>query len=490
MGKDRKFTLYELIEILDAAMEKKLGDVDINNVFAKTIEHPKITGIAGDVVEQSILGFDPDNKAEPDIEVDGELIEVKTTGIRKSKEDFKVFEAKEPVSVTAVSPDTIITETFYESKFWHKIRKILFVFYEYASYDTVTAAEYADFFLRGYEIFQFSTYDKRILKKDWELVQKFIIYLRSQPGFDEIEYARLSHDLRDKLMYIDTAPKWPNPPRFRLKRSLITAIVQEYFAKNPIVDTLTEISDMAELDSLCHSSTNKYKDKTVKELADMFGINITYGKNGKPNKSITERIAVAMLGGKSKKINSLDIFKKAGIMGKTIVFSPTDSRTEDTKLFTIDFDDWTNPDVKFEDSQIYDYFANHQLLFIQFKETIPDNLLESKFLGFKRISFDDKFIFDYAKRIWDIVRDLVFNKKLVETVRLTKDGKQRINKNGTISTELNFPKSKDHENLFMRGTGEDSAHKTLVLNEIRMYQQQVWIRGTDIIALLESKKYL
>ena len=87
MGRDRKFSREELIELLDAAMGKTLGEVDINHVFDKTIGHPKITGIAGDVVEQSILGFDPDNLAEPDIDVDGELIEVKTTGIRKSKTD-------------------------------------------------------------------------------------------------------------------------------------------------------------------------------------------------------------------------------------------------------------------------------------------------------------------------------------------------------------------------------------------------------------------
>lgn len=38
-------------------MNKTLGQVDVNNVFARTITHPKITGIAGDVVEQSILGY-------------------------------------------------------------------------------------------------------------------------------------------------------------------------------------------------------------------------------------------------------------------------------------------------------------------------------------------------------------------------------------------------------------------------------------------------
>ena len=490
MGRDRKFSREELIELLDAAMGKTLGEVDINHVFDKTIGHPKITGIAGDVVEQSILGFDPDNLAEPDIDVDGELIEVKTTGIRKSKTDSSVLEAKEPMSITAVSPNTIVTETFYESKFWHKIRKMLLVYYEYASYETVTAGEYADFFLRGYDIHEFSKYDRRILKSDWELVQKFLIFLREQPDFEEIEYARLSHELRDKLLYIDTAPKWPNPPRFRLKRSVVTAIVQEHFSHHPFEHALEEISGMASLDAKCRTLTAQYKDKTMQELASLFGINITFDRNGNPNKAIAEKIVVKMFGGISEKINSLDLFAKAGIMGKTIVVTNKGGRTEDTKLFTIDFDNWLSDDVSFEDSQIYDYFANHQLLCIQFKETIDGDLLQSKFIGFKRLSFGEEFINTFVKRIWSVVRGTIKSGNLRETICRRKDGSIIYNPSGTVKTEINFPKSADRMKLFLRGTGQDSTKKTLTLCGIQMYQQQVWIRGTDIVELLENKDNL
>jgi len=31
------------------------------------------------------------------------------------------------------------------------------------------------------------------------------------------------------MMYMDTAPKWPNRPRFRLKRAVVTNIVKEHF---------------------------------------------------------------------------------------------------------------------------------------------------------------------------------------------------------------------------------------------------------------------
>ena len=47
------FTEEEVVRILDQVVGKTLGQVDKNNVFDKTKEKPKITGIAGDVIEQS-----------------------------------------------------------------------------------------------------------------------------------------------------------------------------------------------------------------------------------------------------------------------------------------------------------------------------------------------------------------------------------------------------------------------------------------------------
>ena len=320
--------------------------------------------------------------------------------------------------------------------------------------------------------------------------QKFLIYLREQPDFEDIEYARLSSELRDKLLYIDTAPKWPHPPRFRLKRSVVTAIVQEHFSKHPFEHALEEISGMASLDAKCRTLTSQYKDKTIQELADLFGVEVTFDKHGNPNKSIAEKIVVRMFGGTSEKINSLDVFAKAGIMGKTIVLTNKGGRTEDIKLFTINFDEWLSDDISFEDSQIYDYFANHQLLCIEFKETIEGDLLQSRFIGFKRLSFDEDFINIYAKRIWDIVRETIKSGSLRETECRRKDGSIILNPSGTIKTEINFPKSSDNMKLFLRGTGLDSTKKTLNLCGIQMYQQQVWIKGLDIVELLDNREKL
>lgn len=56
MAEMHPYRKKELYQRLKAYLGMTLGEADSNNVFDRTIKHPKITGIAGDVVEQSILG--------------------------------------------------------------------------------------------------------------------------------------------------------------------------------------------------------------------------------------------------------------------------------------------------------------------------------------------------------------------------------------------------------------------------------------------------
>ena len=104
ISKDRCFTKVQLEDILGKVKNKTLGEVDVKNVFATTITNPKVTGIAGMVVEQSVLGYKADNKKEADICVDGVMTEVKTTGLKKLS-DGKLT-AKEPISITQLREKT------------------------------------------------------------------------------------------------------------------------------------------------------------------------------------------------------------------------------------------------------------------------------------------------------------------------------------------------------------------------------------------------
>lgn len=480
------FTRAQLIQIFDACLNKTLGEVDKNRVFDKTISNPKITGIAGMVIEQSVLDYPPDTRQEPDLFVDNEHVELKTTGIRYSKKKGDhAYEAKEPMSITAVTPEKIVDEVFPDSNFWHKLANMLLVYYLYDSETTVTAAEYANFPIKGYQFHEFSDEDRCILERDWTIVQEFIRSLQRDFSDYTSQYPRLSSELRDKLLYIDTAPKWPNRPRFRLKRSLVTTIVQEHFGKQ-LEQLPQSYTSYEELDTRCRELTARYKGKTINEIAN--DLNVSQEKY---NKSIVEQLVVRMFGGKASKMQQIELFSKIGLLGKSVVLSPTGRPTEAMKLFTIDFEEIQNKDLAFEDSSFYEFFANRQFLYIVFTEDSNNAPLgEVRFQGFKRFTFDEVFINHEVRPVWEKIRSLIFNNTLRDVVELDKQGNPIINKkSGVIRSAPNFPKSSEGL-VFVRGSGTDATNKPLEINGVRMLSQNLWLAKAVTINALRSGNYI
>ena len=85
VSKDRIYTKEFVYNLLESIKGKTLGEIDKSRQFDRTGKSEKITGIAGDVVEQSVFGYERDSRQECDIEIDGVLTELKTTGGRVSK---------------------------------------------------------------------------------------------------------------------------------------------------------------------------------------------------------------------------------------------------------------------------------------------------------------------------------------------------------------------------------------------------------------------
>ena len=474
---EHKYTRKEVVDLLEACLNKTLGEIDKNHVFDRAKTNPKITGIAGDVIEQSVFGYDANSDSNPDLNIDGILTELKTTGIRVSKKNPKEYEAKEPMSITGVSPNVIIDEEFEDSRFWHKLAHLLLVYYLYASDKTVLAAEYANFLVKGYQFLEFSEDDKKILEQDWLIVRNFIRTLNK----NESLYPEISH-LRDKLLFIDTAPKWPNPPRFRLKRTVVSNIVQKHF--NGSLEQLPNYYDTyADIDKTCHDITAKYKNKTVAELMKEFAI------DGKIDKGIGERLVVKMFGGNAKKMQDIDLFSKIGLLGKTVVFTEKGKRTEDMKLFRINFDAIVNEEEQFTDSAFYDYFNENQILCIIFEEHDSKDFGKNTFLGFKRLSFSDEFIDLNVKSVWNVIRELIIYKELKDVPVLDAKGNPRVNKTGIPQTAPNFPKSSEGI-IFVRGDSSDSTRKPEIVNGISMYRQYIWIKGGYLAQKLDEKDFI
>ena len=312
------------------------------------------------------------------------------------------------------------------------------------------------------------------------------------------DYIERHGQLRNVLSYIDLAPKFP--PRFRLKKPTVNTIIAKHFGYEleQLPGRYTSISDV---EIKINELTNQYRGKTIGDLADFFGVPKKTEDN-KENKSIAEQIIIKMFGGNSNKLNQIDLFQRFGLIGKSITVTSSGGRTEDMKLFHVHFDDIQQTTItdddgttrifSFEDSEMYSYFADNELLCIIFEEPSHDAPLVSNiFKGFKRLVFSDSFIDKYVRCVWEDTREKVLNGTLQDVVQRTKDGKVIKLKNGEISSAPNFMKSSQNV-VFFRGSGNDSSlkYKTEIVNGIRMLPQYMWIKGTAIVDQLKISDIL
>lgn len=508
---DRKFTKAFVHALLEGVKGKTLGEVDASHQFARTTKSEKITGIAGDVIEQSVFGYERDSKQECDIEIDGVLTELKTTGVRVPKSDLAKVKgkvgaayniylgAKEGISITGVTFEPTIQTDFGTSHFWEKSEHLLIVFYEYKSYEAVPASAYAQFPIVDYCYNTFSEEEKAKLRNDWEIVRDYLLNIYNEFSSENERNDRLvgfTHVLRPNLLLIELVPAFKKKstgayqkPRYRLKQTFVDYIVRGHFDKsraNTEISLKESFSSFSQLDARCHALSAKYKGKTFAQLKEMLDVKAEIS-----NKDFGAQCVLKMFDADCKKLNQISDFTKAGIIAKTITITPSGSRTEDMKLSRIDFEEWADKDIDFQESDVYSYFCEHSFLCPVFCEHNSEDSRKTTFEGFKRFSFDDIFIDSEVKRTWEDSRKLIHNKQLKWEYIYDTFGNKRMNASGSYMGAPNFPKSADYQ-VFFRGGANDSRDeaKIEVVNGIKMLPQFFWLKGSFIADKLKTINYL
>lgn len=499
------FHRADLVDILERTVDKTLGQVDVSGVFVKAQGKPKITGIAGDVIEQSVLGFPADQAQRPDLDVDGTPTELKTTGMRLKQEGGRRFyEAKEPASITAVSLNTIAGEQFLTSAFWHKAEHMLFVFYQYESDDAVQAADYADFHIRGYRFHRFSPDDQAILAQDWQIIHDFVAQIQRTctPEEAKARYPDLSTLINRQTTYLDTAPKYPHPPRFRLRKRVVSAIIQETFQGDAFEKLPDRYLGRQSVEDKCAQIARQFYHWSMADILDHFGI-AAHRSSSAQIKQYAEQVIVRMFGGTAKKMSRIELFQKFGYIGKAVTLTAGGGRTEDTKLFSVDLDDLTEPLAEdeeglriktFEDSELYSYFQDSKLLCVIFQEELPGpggrvDLRNNRFLGFKILDLNDDELLAAARRTWTEARRIITGGELTFVPQLDRQGRQRMTpKTGIPMGAPNLPKAKDHI-VFFRGTGQDARDKISVLG-VDMLRQSYWLRGSYLVERIQQLPFI
>lgn len=507
---DRKFTKLQVYELLEAVKGKTLGEVDQSHQFDRTRKSEKITGIAGDVIEQSVFGYERDSKQECDIEIDGVLTELKTTGVRipkgalqkakgKTGDTYRIYlRAKEGISITGVTFEPAIQTDFNTSHFWKKSERLLIVFYEYLSYEVVPASGYARFPIIDYCYNTFSEDEKAKLRNDWELVRDYLTNVYRKCPDAESRNRQLvgfTHLLRPQLLLIELVPGFKQresgayqKPRYRLKQTFVDHIVRSHFNKSRTKNEIQlkeTFSSFSQLDARCHALSMRFRGKTLLQLKEMLEISGDYTKD------MAARCVIRMFGTDCNKLNEISDFTMAGIIAKTVTLTEKGERTEDTKLKHIDFEEWADRDADFEDSDIYNYFCEHSFLCPIFYEHDSHDQRQTTFEGFKRFAFDEMFIETEVRRTWEDSRRLIHHNELEWEYTFDKHGNKCRNTNGSYMGAPNFPKSSQYP-VFFRGGGTVSNEKTRTecVNGIRMLPQYIWIKGTYIAKKLKEISFI
>lgn len=506
---DRKFTKKQVYELLEGIKGKTLGEVDRSGQFMRTLKNDKITGIAGDVIEQSVFGYKRDSNQECDIEIEGVLTELKTTGVRIPKEDLKKikgkkrndynvhFVAKEGISITGVTFEPTIQTDFDTSHFWEKSAHLLIVFYEYKSYEVVPASGYARFPIVDYCYNSFSEQEKAQLRSDWEIVRDYLQKIYTDHPDQDSRNQHLvgfTHRVRPDLLLIELVPGFKQKPsgsyqkpRYRLKKTFVDYLVRGHFDKSRIQNEIVlkeSFTSFAQLDARCRALSMRFRGKTLPQLKEMLGVEAEA-------KDVAAKCVIRMFGTECNRLNQIADFTKVGIIAKTITIKPNGGRTEDMKLKHVDFEEWADRNVDFEHSDIYNYFCEHCFLCPVFCEHDSQDQSQTTFEGFKRFSFDEGFIENEVRRTWEDSRSLIHNQKLEWEYVYDKQGYKRLNKSGSYMGAPNFPKSSSYQ-VFFRGGADSSTDKTRTecVNGISMLPQFFWLKGSYIVNKLREIPYI
>lgn len=504
---DRYFTKAEIIKKFRVFEGKKtFGEVDVRNVFSRQVPSK---GIAGCVIEQSVLFMQQNSKQEADLmilQADGSYknTELKVTGVKPSKNPSEKYCAKEPMSITAVSIGTIEHETFLGSHFYNKISHMLIVFYVYMKKPKQRVVPYMDykrFPILGYQFLDIADDSDELAKfeNDWLQVQNYLRSVENLENKNDL-YPLLHQSIKKNLFYIDIAPRFkmnPNQtPRFRLKKSYVNAMFQDFY-NHRLVKLPEKVNSYAELEQKLHVLTEQYRGRTLEELITLFKIQTlsTTEPRMKLPKQAAETVVVRMLDGKAKKISNIELFSKIGLIAKTIAVTKEEKETEDMKLFPMNLEEIRDTFLEYEDTSFYDFFRNHQLLCIMFQKPSPNaSLKDNIFLGFKRIAFNDEMANGVFKDVYQDICEKINNNGVVEGYCYSKkNGKQQINKTGVPKVTLNFVKRKNAY-IFVRGAGRDSTKKPWTFkgqaadgsDTIYTYPQWIWLKGRYLSDLLTT----
>ncbi len=452
---------------------------DIKNETAKSYDAKQRKGGLGNLIEEQFFGIKANSESRPDIPEAG--VEIKTSCFEKKRDGS--LRAGERLVLGMIDYNTPIESDFYASHLWSKTEQMLLIYY-LRNKKLPSNLQYKIDFV---SLFTPPEEDMKIILDDYKKITEKIAAGKADE-LSEADTMYLGACTKGTNAEKSTVPQAYYNPKvkarkraFCYKNSYMTYVLNNYLipAKEKDESLIKDISELKDktFEEVISERINRYVGKTDKELCSLFG------RPYNNNKSQWADLSYRMLGIKS---NQAKEFKKAQIVVKAIRLESDGHMVESSPLPTIKFNEVVAQD--WEDSELYEYLSETKFLFVVFKKTNDEYVLN----GCQLWNMPNQDLGGDVRNGWLSIRKII------------KDGivlTPRAYKNGTV-IKNNLPKKNDnriihirpHANLGYTQLADGSVYGSGTIADSdelpdgrRMTKQSFWLNNSYIVSQLDER---
>ena len=436
----------------------------------------KNKGIIGTVIEEYWFEIKQNSSPLPDFDKVG--VELKIVALIQQKTKIAV---KERTKICSIDYKKLILETWDTSHAKQKLNKILFIYYLYDK------EEIKNSIIKKIDLWELENENNEfIIKYDWLNVQQKVkdgyAHELSESLCKVLAPSRSGSGGRDKTGKLKDLVKQPintysdNALKrsFSLKQSFTNQRWNELNKKlkyESIIDSL-EIIDFNNFEDTILESINKYKNKSIQELTDIFSLNI----NNKSKNLIATIIKKSI--GFSSVSSNIKEFEQLGIVVKTIKVRKKDNYPFEAISFpTMKLQEFTKE--CWNESTFKEYI--YKILFIPVYSDNKNATLQAKHIGnsfFWSPSFEEKKIIE---KEWNRYKSEVLSKKC-------KVNKIKINSKKGFKEVSALSKESETSIIHMRPHGKDSNDRDEDGFGNSIVKQCFWLNKGFIQKLLNVQK--
>lgn len=432
-------TLEQIIEKCKEIKNKKIKDI-LPQLDSISITADK--GKLGNLIQKEVFHIEVNNNSAPDFEKLG--IELKVTGLIKYKKvdaEGRKYKAKERISLGMINYNSILDETTFEkSHIYLKMKKTLYVFYEYRYDKPMSEWKIIDYKYVELD----SSNNIKTLIDDYS-----IIYSKIKDGKAE----ELSESLTKQL---GACTKGDGKTLVKQPNSDITVKPRAFSWKPNYVNKIfysegVEVQESDVMDFIINK-IQPFKNQTIKNIYGHLNIEMPDSKNQK-HKILNELLGVTSY-------SEIPNIKQSVFKIKNIELKNNGKLKEEIGLMNVNSKEFID-NVPFEESELYTFLISYKFLFILWQKNYNDTLLKDVVL----FEFDNQLI-KKAEFVYNDTKDKFMNGMELESI----NGIRRSN----------LVHKSNNQGFHIRPHGQDSKDTlTTPFGQI-ITKQQYWLNNNEV----------